>query len=83
MMEIVNMRMACLSCFPMHPRTAKDFADAGIVADNLHIVASSLLSEFNYLVERSLAVVTDSGGITRRYCDGCALYDVRDKYGAS
>lgn len=64
MMEIVNNANGLPIVFPMHPRTAKIFADAGIVADNLHIVAPLGYLEFNYLAERSLAVVTDSGGIT-------------------
>ena len=50
--------------FPIHPRTAKIFNDLGIAADNLHIVEPMGYLEFNYLVERSKAVVTDSGGIT-------------------
>lgn len=50
--------------FPMHPRTAKLFKDAGIAANNLYIIEPLGYLEFNYLVERSKLVVTDSGGIT-------------------
>ncbi len=50
--------------FPIHPRTAKLFQDLGIAAPNLHVVAPMGYLEFNYLVERAFAVVTDSGGIT-------------------
>lgn len=50
--------------FPIHPRTAKIFHELGIQADNLHIVEPMGYLEFNYLVERAKAVVTDSGGIT-------------------
>jgi UDP-N-acetylglucosamine 2-epimerase (non-hydrolysing) len=50
--------------FPIHPRTAKIFADLGIKADNLHIVDPMGYLEFNYLVKNAKAVVTDSGGIT-------------------
>lgn len=50
--------------FPIHPRTAKIFDELGIKADNLHIVEPMGYLEFNYLVERAKAVVTDSGGIT-------------------
>ncbi len=50
--------------FPIHPRTAKVFKEAGICADNLHIVPPLGYLEFNYLVKNSLAVITDSGGIT-------------------
>ena len=50
--------------FPIHPRTAKML---GLIEDrwqNLHIVEPMGYLEFNYLVERAKAVVTDSGGIT-------------------
>ena len=57
--------------FPIHPRTAKIFynlwGDEAHVAQrfpNLHIVEPMGYLEFNYLVERAKAVVTDSGGIT-------------------
>ena len=57
--------------FPIHPRTAKIFynlwGDETQVAQlfpNLHIVEPMGYLEFNYLVERAKAVVTDSGGIT-------------------
>ena len=57
--------------FPIHPRTAKLFH--GLWGNeealrkrlpNLHIVEPMGYLEFNYLVERAKAVVTDSGGIT-------------------
>ena len=57
--------------FPIHPRTAKIFynlwGDEQQLAQlfpNLHIVEPLGYLEFNYLVERAKAVVTDSGGIT-------------------
>ena len=57
--------------FPIHPRTAKIFYNLwGDEAQlkqrfpNLHIVEPLGYLEFNYLVERAKAVVTDSGGIT-------------------
>jgi len=57
--------------FPIHPRTAKIFynlwGDEAHVAQlfpNLHIVEPMGYLEFNYLVGRAKAVVTDSGGIT-------------------
>lgn len=57
--------------FPIHPRTAKIFynlwGDDTQLAHrfpNLHIVEPMGYLEFNYLVERAKAVVTDSGGIT-------------------
>ena len=50
--------------FPIHPRTARIFREAGIEAENLHIIEPLGYLEFNYLVEHSLCVITDSGGIT-------------------
>ncbi len=57
--------------FPIHPRTAKIFynlwGNEEALAKrfpNLHIVEPLGYLEFNYLVERAKAVVTDSGGIT-------------------
>ena len=57
--------------FPIHPRTAKlfyglwgDEAELAKRLPNLHIVEPLGYLEFNYLVERAKAVVTDSGGIT-------------------
>ena len=57
--------------FPIHPRTAKlfyglwgDEAELAKRLPNLHIVEPMGYLEFNYLVERAKAVVTDSGGIT-------------------
>jgi len=62
--------------FPIHPRTAKmlrELINDGMSAteslnddrwSNLHIVEPMGYLEFNYLVERAKAVVTDSGGIT-------------------
>lgn len=64
MHEIVTNVRGLPIVFPIHPRTAKIFNELGIVADNLHIVEPLGYLEFNYLVERSKAVVTDSGGIT-------------------
>lgn len=50
--------------FPIHPRTARIFKELGIEAPNLHIIDPLGYLEFNYLVKNSMAVVTDSGGIT-------------------
>jgi UDP-N-acetylglucosamine 2-epimerase (non-hydrolysing) len=56
--------------FPVHPRTAKiidallNTKDQRPKADNLHMIEPLGYLEFNYLVERSFAVITDSGGIT-------------------
>ena len=57
--------------FPIHPRTARLFHGLWGSEEalrkrlpNLHIVEPMGYLEFNYLVERAKAVVTDSGGIT-------------------
>ncbi len=50
--------------FPVHPRTAKILENLGINHPRLHLIEPLGYLEFNYLVERSKAVVTDSGGIT-------------------
>jgi UDP-N-acetylglucosamine 2-epimerase (non-hydrolysing) len=50
--------------FPIHPRTAKVLEACGIEATNLFVVEPLGYLEFNYLVENSMAVITDSGGIT-------------------
>lgn len=50
--------------FPVHPRTAKIIINMGISHPRLHMIEPLGYLEFNYLVERSLAVITDSGGIT-------------------
>lgn len=50
--------------FPIHPRTAKIFNDLKIKESNLLITEPLSYLEFNYLVERAKAVITDSGGIT-------------------
>ena len=64
MHEIVTHVHGLPIVFPIHPRTAKIFKELGIEAPNLHIVEPMGYLEFNYLVERAKAVVTDSGGIT-------------------
>jgi len=56
--------------FPVHPRTAKIIQailpanSQQPLASNLHLIEPLGYLEFNYLVERSKAVITDSGGIT-------------------
>lgn len=62
--EIVNNVNGKPVIFPIHPRTARIFLDLGIQADNLHIIEPLGYLEFNYLVDNSMAVITDSGGIT-------------------
>ncbi len=50
--------------FPVHPRTAVNIKKSGIRNDRLLMVEPLGYLEFNYLVEKSFAVITDSGGIT-------------------
>ena len=55
--------------FPVHPRTAKIVKRVlesyeAFDTNNLHLIEPLGYLEFNYLVERSKAVITDSGGIT-------------------
>lgn len=64
MYEIVTHSRNLPIIFPIHPRTAKIFGGLGIEAKNLKIVEPLGYLEFNYLVENSKAVITDSGGIT-------------------
>ena len=71
MEQIVDNAHGLPIVFPIHPRTAKLFynlwGDEEALTKrfpNLHIVEPLGYLEFNYLVERAKAVVTDSGGIT-------------------
>ena len=50
--------------FPVHPRTRKIMDGLDIKHPRLFIVDPLGYLEFNYLVSNSLAVITDSGGIT-------------------
>lgn len=55
--------------FPVHPRTHKvisSFASSfsPLLEKSIHVTEPMGYLEFNYLVEQSFAVITDSGGIT-------------------
>jgi len=50
--------------FPAHPRTTGVLKNLKIEINNLIIVDPMSYLEFNYLVKNSIAVFTDSGGIT-------------------
>lgn len=51
--------------FPVHPRTRRVMKQAGMnISPALCLTEPLGYLEFNYLVERALAVITDSGGIT-------------------
>ena len=75
--EIINNSAGLPLIFPVHPRTRKvidSFAQSQSrpvaqslspsLAPSLHLTDPLGYLEFNYLVERSKAVITDSGGIT-------------------
>lgn len=62
--EIINNSHDAPLIFPVHPRTAKMLQGLGIEHPRLHFTEPMSYLEFNYLAERALAVVTDSGGIT-------------------
>jgi UDP-N-acetylglucosamine 2-epimerase (non-hydrolysing) len=62
--EIINNTRELPLVFPVHPRTAKILKSLGVSHSRLHMVEPLSYLEFNYLVEKAKAVVTDSGGIT-------------------
>lgn len=62
--EIINTTRDLKLIFPVHPRTKKVFKKLGIKHDRLLIIDPLGYLEFNFLVSRSFAVITDSGGIT-------------------
>ena len=62
--EIINNSNGLPLIFPVHPRTAKIMKSLQIEHKQLHTIEPLGYLEFNYLVENSLAVITDSGGIT-------------------
>ncbi len=62
--EIINNTQDLPLIFPVHPRTAKILQNLGVNNQRLHFTEPMSYLEFNYLVERAKAVVTDSGGIT-------------------
>lgn len=64
MQQIVEHSQDLPLVFPVHPRTAKILEGLGISHPRLHMIEPLSYLEFNYLVEKAKAVVTDSGGIT-------------------
>lgn len=68
--EIINSSNNLPIIFPVHPRTAKiiqtllTHSPHHPIPPSLHLIEPLGYLEFNYLVERSKAVITDSGGIT-------------------
>jgi len=62
--EVVHNTQELPLIFPVHPRTAKILQNLGVAHPRLHMIEPLSYLEFNYLVEKAKAVVTDSGGIT-------------------
>jgi UDP-N-acetylglucosamine 2-epimerase (non-hydrolysing) len=62
--EVINNAGDNQLVFPVHPRTKKILDRIQLSNNQLHLVDPLSYLEFNYLVSNSLAVVTDSGGIT-------------------
>lgn len=50
--------------FPAHPRTVRTLDRLAVKLSTVHLVEPMAYLEFNFLVENSLAVITDSGGVT-------------------
>jgi UDP-N-acetylglucosamine 2-epimerase (non-hydrolysing) len=50
--------------FPVHPRSARILRELGEVPANICMVDPQPYLQFNYLVQHSKAVITDSGGVT-------------------
>ncbi|MBY0435864.1 MAG: UDP-N-acetylglucosamine 2-epimerase (non-hydrolyzing) [Cyclobacteriaceae bacterium] len=62
--EITHSASGLPVVFPIHPRTRKTLARANQKWPNLICVEPLGYLEFNYLVQRAKAVITDSGGVT-------------------
>jgi len=62
--EIIENSRDILLIFPVHPRTAQILNRIVVSHPRLFLTEPLGYFEFNYLVERSKAVITDSGGIT-------------------
>ncbi|MHC1731067.1 MAG: non-hydrolyzing UDP-N-acetylglucosamine 2-epimerase [Bacteroidales bacterium] len=64
--EIINCSGGLPVVFPVHPRTRKVLGamTSSLLSRNIHLTEPLGYLEFNYLVEKAKAVITDSGGIT-------------------
>lgn len=62
--EIITSSKGLPIVFPAHPRTNNILSKLSINAKNLHVIDPLSYLEFNYLVNNSFCVITDSGGIT-------------------
>lgn len=65
MLEVVSKGSRGLPVvYPVHPRAAKNLTELSGFAPNIQFVDPQPYLEFNFLVQNSKAVITDSGGIT-------------------
>jgi UDP-N-acetylglucosamine 2-epimerase (non-hydrolysing) len=62
--EIARLSQGLPIIFPVHPRTAQKLEALTLDYSNLFLIEPMGYLEFNYLVEKAKAVITDSGGIT-------------------
>ncbi len=62
--EIIKSSNGLPIIFPVHPRTFKMLSIDSSYKKNLYLIDPLSYLEFNFLVENSFAVITDSGGIT-------------------
>ncbi|HMB99808.1 MAG TPA: UDP-N-acetylglucosamine 2-epimerase (non-hydrolyzing) [Flavobacteriaceae bacterium] len=62
--QIISLSQNYHIIFPVHPRTRKIIETLHLNFNTLHLITPLGYLEFNYLVKNSLAVLTDSGGIT-------------------
>jgi len=62
--QIVELAKDYSIIFPVHPRTKKMLEGLDLAYENLHYIKPLGYLEFNYLVKKAFAVLTDSGGIT-------------------
>ena len=62
--QIITLSQNYPVIFSVHPRTRKIIENLYLNFKNLHLINPLGYLEFNYLVKNSLAVLTDSGGIT-------------------
>ena len=62
--EIARLSKGLPIIFPVHPRTAQKLESITLDYSNLFLIEPMSYLEFNYLVQKAKAVITDSGGIT-------------------
>lgn len=62
--NLINFSSQIPIVFPAHPRTKKIIEKLNFSFNNLFVIDPLSYFEFNFLVQNSMAVVTDSGGVT-------------------